>query len=237
MLGFLKKLFGDPDQRVLERLQPLVEEVNALEPTMQAKSDMEFQALTREFQGLIQAATADDRAEIGELEERVYREQDADRRRELRREIERVRKRMDDVERTLLDEIMPEGLPFELANVELTKKNISRLINSCYRQLGLKDTVVFADKLMYTGFAFATRAGVSIGIRCRARAAFRRIAAVAAWSKKRLTSSAVLGFNTSENSKTISSTIVGPPQYPKNFHRRPSCSNASLGRSPCSPIA
>ena len=107
MLGFLKKLFGDPDQRVLERLQPLVEEVNALEPTMQAKSDMEFQALTREFQGRIQAATADDRAEIGELEERVYREQDADRRRELRREIERVRKRMDDVERTLLDEIMP----------------------------------------------------------------------------------------------------------------------------------
>ena len=68
------------------------------------------------------------------------------------------------VGRALLDEIMPEGLPFELANVELSKKNISRLINSCYRRLGLKDTVVFADKLMYTGFGFATRAGVSIGI-------------------------------------------------------------------------
>ncbi|WP_305806467.1 DNA-directed RNA polymerase subunit beta' [Stenotrophomonas sp. YIM B06876] len=66
--------------------------------------------------------------------------------------------------RALLAEILPEGLPFELANVELTKKNISRLINSSYRQLGLKDTVVFADKLMYTGFAYATRAGVSIGI-------------------------------------------------------------------------
>lgn len=66
--------------------------------------------------------------------------------------------------RALLAEILPEGLPFALANVELTKKNISRLINSSYRQLGLKDTVVFADKLMYTGFAYATRAGVSIGI-------------------------------------------------------------------------
>ena len=66
--------------------------------------------------------------------------------------------------RALLAEILPDGLPFALANTELTKKNISRLINSCYRQLGLKDTVVFADKLMYTGFAFATRAGVSIGI-------------------------------------------------------------------------
>ncbi|AXK72550.1 DNA-directed RNA polymerase subunit beta' [Lysobacter sp. TY2-98] len=68
------------------------------------------------------------------------------------------------VGRALLQEILPEGLSFELANTELTKKNISRLINSCYRQLGLKDTVIFADQLMYTGFAYATRAGVSIGI-------------------------------------------------------------------------
>ncbi|MFC6841206.1 DNA-directed RNA polymerase subunit beta' [Xanthomonas theicola] len=66
--------------------------------------------------------------------------------------------------RALLAEILPEGLPFALANTELTKKNISRLINSSYRQLGLKDSVVFADRLMYTGFAYATRAGVSIGI-------------------------------------------------------------------------
>ncbi|MGY0561766.1 DNA-directed RNA polymerase subunit beta' [Luteimonas sp. A277] len=68
------------------------------------------------------------------------------------------------VGRALLAEILPDGLPYELVNVELSKKNISRLINSCYRRLGLKDTVVFADKLMYTGFGFATRAGVSIGI-------------------------------------------------------------------------
>src|SRR5487761_1661508 len=68
------------------------------------------------------------------------------------------------VGRALLAEILPEGLPFALINIELTKKAISRLINACYRQLGLKDTVVFADKLMYTGFHHATRAGISIGI-------------------------------------------------------------------------
>ena len=68
------------------------------------------------------------------------------------------------VGRALLAEILPEGLPFALANTELTKKSISRLINQCYRRLGLKDTVVFADKLMYTGFHYATRAGMSIGI-------------------------------------------------------------------------
>ncbi|WP_066097670.1 DNA-directed RNA polymerase subunit beta' [Xanthomonas massiliensis] len=68
------------------------------------------------------------------------------------------------VGRALLSEILPEGLPFELANTEMSKKNISRLINASYRRLGLKDTVVFADKLMYTGYAYSTRAGVSIGI-------------------------------------------------------------------------
>jgi DNA-directed RNA polymerase subunit beta' len=68
------------------------------------------------------------------------------------------------VGRALLAEILPEGLPFALVNTELNKKAISRLINTCYRMLGLKETVVFADQLMYTGFAYATRAGVSIGI-------------------------------------------------------------------------
>ncbi|MGA8279241.1 MAG: DNA-directed RNA polymerase subunit beta' [Rhodanobacteraceae bacterium] len=66
--------------------------------------------------------------------------------------------------RALLAEILPVGMPFELVNTELTKKAISRLINACYRTLGLKDTVVFADQLMYTGFHYATRAGISIGI-------------------------------------------------------------------------
>jgi DNA-directed RNA polymerase subunit beta' len=68
------------------------------------------------------------------------------------------------VGRALLAEILPEGLPFALVNTELNKKSISRLINQCYRRMGLKDSVVFADKLMYTGFHYATRAGMSIGI-------------------------------------------------------------------------
>jgi DNA-directed RNA polymerase subunit beta' len=54
------------------------------------------------------------------------------------------------------------GLPF-LVNQTLTKKAVSRLINECYRRLGLKDTVIFADQLMYTGFHYATRSGSSIG--------------------------------------------------------------------------
>ena len=68
------------------------------------------------------------------------------------------------VGRALLAEIRPSGMPFRLLNEPLRKKQISYLINSCYRRLGLKKTVVFADKLMYTGFHYATMAGVSIGI-------------------------------------------------------------------------
>ena len=68
------------------------------------------------------------------------------------------------VGRALMMEILPEGLPFELANTELNKKAISRLINASYRLLGLKDTVVFADQLMYTGYRLATRSGISIGV-------------------------------------------------------------------------
>jgi DNA-directed RNA polymerase subunit beta' len=68
------------------------------------------------------------------------------------------------VGRALLAEIRPAGMPFRLLNETLKKKQISGLINSCYRRLGLKKTVVFADKLMYSGFHYATMAGVSIGI-------------------------------------------------------------------------
>jgi len=68
------------------------------------------------------------------------------------------------VGRALLSEILPAGLPFELINRPMNKRAISGVINACYRELGLKDTVVFADQLMYTGFNYATRAGVSFGV-------------------------------------------------------------------------
>ena len=68
------------------------------------------------------------------------------------------------VGRALLSEILPEGIPFDYINRNMTKKAISSVINVCYRNVGLKSTVVFADQLMYTGFSYATRAAVSFGI-------------------------------------------------------------------------
>ena len=66
--------------------------------------------------------------------------------------------------RLLIWNIMPKGMDFDECNQEMTKKNISKLINSCYRKVGVKDSVMFADQLMYLGFAQATLSGVSIGI-------------------------------------------------------------------------
>ena len=68
------------------------------------------------------------------------------------------------VGRALLSLILPEGLSYDLVNQNMGKKQISKLLNTCYRQLGLKDTVIFADQLMYTGFRFATISGASVGI-------------------------------------------------------------------------
>ena len=67
--------------------------------------------------------------------------------------------------RALLSEILPKGLPFDLINSDMTKKAISATASTrAIARCGLKETVVFADQLMYTGFAYATRAGVSFGI-------------------------------------------------------------------------
>ncbi|PKO64076.1 MAG: DNA-directed RNA polymerase subunit beta', partial [Betaproteobacteria bacterium HGW-Betaproteobacteria-16] len=68
------------------------------------------------------------------------------------------------VGRALLSEILPKGLPFEVLNKALKKKEISRLINTSFRKCGLKETVVFADKLLQNGFRLATRAGISIAV-------------------------------------------------------------------------
>ncbi len=65
------------------------------------------------------------------------------------------------VGRALFSKILPKGLPFELINKNMDKKSISNAIDTCYRVLGLKATVIFADQLMYMGYEYATRSGVS----------------------------------------------------------------------------
>ena len=66
------------------------------------------------------------------------------------------------VGRAILSTLLPKGLSFSHVNKALKKKEISKLINASFRQCGLRDTVIFADHLMYTGYAYSTRGGISI---------------------------------------------------------------------------
>ncbi|GAA3550940.1 DNA-directed RNA polymerase subunit beta' [Zobellella aerophila] len=78
--------------------------------------------------------------------------------------VEKTAIRDTTIGRAILSLIVPKGLPFEMIDQAMGKKQISKLLNGCYRRLGLKDSVIFADQLMYTGFHYATLSGVSVGI-------------------------------------------------------------------------
>ncbi|ATG72641.1 DNA-directed RNA polymerase subunit beta' [Zobellella denitrificans] len=78
--------------------------------------------------------------------------------------VEKTAIRDTTIGRAILSLIVPKGLPFGMVDQAMGKKQISRLLNGCYRRLGLKDSVIFADQLMYTGFHYATLSGVSVGI-------------------------------------------------------------------------
>ena len=68
------------------------------------------------------------------------------------------------VGRVILFNVVPPGLPFSMVNQKMGKKPISQVLNACYRNVGLKETVIFADQLMYTGYKYSTKSGSSIGV-------------------------------------------------------------------------
>ena len=68
------------------------------------------------------------------------------------------------VGRVILYEIIPEQIPFDLVNKIMNKKELSNLIDHCYRSCGDKTTVLLADRLKDMGFKYATMSGASIAI-------------------------------------------------------------------------
>src|SRR5690554_5567992 len=67
--------------------------------------------------------------------------------------------------RMIIGELLPKNVnvPFDTANQEMTKKNISKMIDTVYRHCGQKETVIFCDRVMALGFSHACRAGISFG--------------------------------------------------------------------------
>ncbi len=67
--------------------------------------------------------------------------------------------------RMIIGELLPKNVnvPFDTCNQEMTKKNISRMIDTVYRHCGQKETVIFCDRIMQLGFSHACKAGISFG--------------------------------------------------------------------------
>jgi len=65
------------------------------------------------------------------------------------------------VGRAIFSRILPKGLSFDLINEAISKKVVSNLIHVCYRTQELKETVMFADQMMYMGFQYSTKSGIS----------------------------------------------------------------------------
>ena len=104
-----KSLGGDPIQREVSRLMPLVDQINALEADTRTLSDEALRGLTRQFQQRLREATADARQQVDELQAQVDREQDDDERRALRLQIDRIKTDLDKEERRILDDILPQA--------------------------------------------------------------------------------------------------------------------------------
>ena len=68
------------------------------------------------------------------------------------------------VGRVILFKIVPKGIEFSLVNRTMKKKEISDIISVSHERLELKQTVIFADRLMYLGFEYATKSGISIAL-------------------------------------------------------------------------
>ena len=82
----------------------------------------------------------------------------------LRTEVQTVSSKIINttVGRVILNEQLPKEMPF--VNGLLKKKGLQQLVQSCYLKFGLEKTVEMLDSLKNTGFTYATKSGLSIGI-------------------------------------------------------------------------
>ncbi|MHB9033925.1 MAG: preprotein translocase subunit SecA [Anaerolineae bacterium] len=104
-----KSIFGEQSERELKRMQPIIEQINALEPQMQQRSDEELANLTREFRKRLSDVSEEHKDAIQAMQDEADHEQDDDERRRIRREIEERQQTRDREERSILESILPEG--------------------------------------------------------------------------------------------------------------------------------
>ena len=107
--SLVKKVLGDPNEREIARLMPIVEEINALEEDIRTWPDEKFPERTREFQELIQERTREERTAYEETRSRLDAERDPVEIERLRAEVKKRKQELLDAEERVLWEILPEA--------------------------------------------------------------------------------------------------------------------------------
>jgi len=105
--GLLGKLVGDVNARELKKLQPIVDEINALEAEYERLSDEELRACTAAFKKEITAAVTGLRAEVSQLRQELAAAADMDSRIRLENALQAATKRLRNAEEDVLNSILP----------------------------------------------------------------------------------------------------------------------------------
>jgi preprotein translocase subunit SecA len=105
--SILTKVVGDPNEKELDRLGPVVEEINALESEFEKLSDGELRALTAQFKAQIVEATANLKSQLQEQQRELAEETDFYHRERIRIEVEKIETEVRKVEEELLEEFLP----------------------------------------------------------------------------------------------------------------------------------
>lgn len=103
------KITGDPNDKEIKSLQPLVAEINELEPSFTKLSDEELKAKTEEFRARFHEAVDDERREFADLRKRWLDEADDKERKSLELQVQERETKLLDLEQATLDGLLPEA--------------------------------------------------------------------------------------------------------------------------------
>ncbi|MGH7477804.1 MAG: preprotein translocase subunit SecA, partial [Longimicrobiales bacterium] len=104
-----KKIFGDRHAREAKKLQPLVDEINAIVDRLQSLSEAELKAQTETFRARIKERIGVREAEIAELRETRRHTEETAEREQLTQEIHRLEQELKGEVQAILDELLPEA--------------------------------------------------------------------------------------------------------------------------------
>lgn len=103
------KVTGDPNEKEVKRLQPIVQEINELEADYKNLTDDELEAKTGEFRDEFRQAVSEKRRELEELKAALADESDDDYRRQLEYQVKEREKEALKIEQDTLNDLLPDA--------------------------------------------------------------------------------------------------------------------------------